>query len=161
MAETELSALVGKVALGDREAYSEVYAALAPAMYALARQMLGRGAAADEALEAALVALWQEAREFSTAGLSPFAWAVGLTRRECIARRAAAEDLPDLPEAVPFALSAEEVEPIDPAAFEAIRRAWFEGEEYPDLANRFGARSGETRDWLRWNLTLLAEVLAR
>jgi RNA polymerase sigma-70 factor, ECF subfamily len=173
----EIEAMIVRVGLGDRAAFSALYDATAAKLFGVCLRILRNRADAEEALQDVFVRVWQKAGSFAANGLSPMAWLVTLARNLSIdrlrARKAPAQDLasvPDLRDAGPTpeasAVAASErarietcLGALDGGRAEAVRGAYLEGWSYQDLAERFGVPLNTMRTWLRRSLMKLRECL--
>ena len=78
--------LLGRVAEGDRAAFSELYDRFSRPLYATAFRILNDAAEAQDIVHDAFVALWEKAATFETSRGTAFSWALTLTRNRAIDR---------------------------------------------------------------------------
>lgn len=89
-AETEialrLTALLGGIADGDREAFTEFYRSTHDRVYGLALRVLRRPAAAEEVTQELYLYVWKSAGQFDPRLASPIGWLMMLTHRRAVDR---------------------------------------------------------------------------
>ena len=78
--------LLTRVAVGDREAFAELYDRFAPPLYGAAMQILRDTAEAQDVVQEAFLTLWEKAATFEASRGSAFSWAVTLVRNRSIDR---------------------------------------------------------------------------
>ncbi len=81
-----LAAAMARVAVGDREAYAEVYDALAPKVLGLARAVLRNHAMAEEVAQDVMLEVWRQAGRFDPALASASTWAMTIAHRRAVDR---------------------------------------------------------------------------
>ncbi|NDV01587.1 hypothetical protein [Pseudoroseicyclus tamaricis] len=157
MAEDALTEAMRRVADGDREALSRLFAEAAPRLNGLARAMLGEGEAAAEAMEAAFRSAWQEGAGFPASGRTARAFLLMRLHREAAARQEPPGKLPELPEPERYLALNPAAESLDEDALIAIRQAWLFGAGYDRLAKEHAMALMGVRAWLRDNLALMRD----
>lgn len=179
MVEDEIAALIGRVALKDRSAFSSLYAATGPKLFGICLRILKDREEAEEALQEIYVKIWQRSNRFATGQASPMSWLAAITRNHSIdmlrARRPVSTDIDeayDLADAGPdperSAVIAGEgrrieacMEELEGDRAQAVRSAYVEGLSYQELAERHGVPLNTMRTWLRRSLIKLRECLER
>lgn len=78
--------LLGRVASGDRAAFSELYDRFSRPLYATAFRILNDANEAQDIVHDAFVAVWEKAETFETSRGTAFSWALTLTRNRAIDR---------------------------------------------------------------------------
>lgn len=78
--------LVGRIATGDREAFSRFYDVMAGAALGLIRRIVRDPAAAEEVLQEVFLQVWREAPQYDRGRGSPEAWLVMRARTRAIDR---------------------------------------------------------------------------
>ena len=78
--------LLGRVATGDRAAFSELYDRFSRPLYATAFRILNDANEAQDIVHDAFVAVWEKAETFETSRGTAFSWALTLTRNRAIDR---------------------------------------------------------------------------
>jgi RNA polymerase sigma-70 factor (ECF subfamily) len=175
----EIETLIGRLVLGDRAAFTSLYAATAPKLFGVTLRILGDRPDAEEALQECFVKVWRHAERFRPGDYPAMAWLVSIARNAAIdrlrARRAPARDLDSVtdladssmtPEAA--ALNRDEGRRIDhclgklgPDRAKAVRAAYVDGFTYEELAERFSVPINTMRTWLRRSLLSLRECLSQ
>jgi RNA polymerase sigma-70 factor (ECF subfamily) len=107
----ELSAMMARLAEGDRDAFTPVFAALWPELRRLAGALLRDGADADDAAQRALVSVMSRAHEYDRSR-DALPWAVGIALWECrtiLRRRERSRTGPLVDDAIASSESPEEI----------------------------------------------------
>jgi RNA polymerase sigma-70 factor (ECF subfamily) len=178
MSAADIEAMIARMALGDRGAFTQLYAATSAKLFGVAVRVLENRAEAEGALQDIYVKLWHNAGRYQSNGLSPMTWLITVARNHCIDRLRArrggttgldeAAELADLspgPEAQLLAASdaarlTQCLGTLDPDRAEAVRRAYMLGDSYADLAARYGVPLNTVRTWLRRSLLKLRECMS-
>jgi len=173
----DIEALIARVALGDRRAFSALYAATSAKLFGVALRILDNRAEAEDTLQEVFVKVWNKAGQYRVNGLSPMTWLITVARNSALdrlrARRAGAADLDAAAELADLSPGPEEtmiarseaaqlarcLSTLDPERAEAVRRAYMIGESYAELAARFGLPLNTVRTWLRRGLQKLRDCL--
>ena len=181
MAEiADIENYIAKCALGDRAAFSSLYAATSAKLFGVCLRVLGNPTEAEDALQDVFVKIWRNADRYQINGLSPMTWLITIARNLSIDRlRArkriqgngldAAEDLASAdPNPEAMAITASErgqiiacMSELDADRSDAVRRAYLEGETYQELSTRYDVPLNTIRTWLRRSLIQLKECLSR
>lgn len=180
--EGELLIAVGR---GDAEAFSTLYDRAAPKLYAVAREILGSGTEADEALQESFAKIWRHADQWPGVDGTALPWLLAIARHTAIdARRSASRrtramaraasggaiprSLGHRPEATPeetAGLTSERMQLIaclgelPNERAEVIRKAYFSGESYAEIAEETGRPEGTLKSWVHRSLTSLRQCL--
>ena len=85
-AGSETSALIARIAAGDRDAFSRFYDLLAPTAFGLIRRVLRDPEAAADVLQEVFWQVWREARQYDPERGSPEAWLVMRAKTRAIDR---------------------------------------------------------------------------
>lgn len=178
MSAADLEAMIARMALGDRGAFTQLYAATSAKLFGVTCRVLDNRAEAEDALQDIYVKLWHNAGRYQSNGLSPMTWLITVARNHAIDRLRArrggtaaldeAAELADLspgPEAQLLAASDRArlthcLGTLDPDRAEAVRRAYMLGDSYADLAARYGVPLNTVRTWLRRSLLKLRECMS-
>jgi RNA polymerase sigma-70 factor (ECF subfamily) len=179
MVEDDIAALIGRVALKDRSAFSALYAGTSPKLFGICLRILKNREEAEEALQEIYVKIWQRSNRFATGQASPMSWLAAIARNHSIdvmrARRPVSSDIDeayDLADDAPdpersAVLSGEGrqidacMEELDAERAQAVRSAYVEGLSYQELAERHNVPLNTMRTWLRRSLIKLREWLER
>ncbi|AZQ67916.1 sigma-70 family RNA polymerase sigma factor [Silicimonas algicola] len=177
--QDRIEALIARVALGERAAFSDLYDATSGKLLGVCLRVLNDRAAAEDAMQDAYVKIWKKADRYQVNGLSPMTWLITIARNTAIdrlrARRpeSATEAMLDTlpsprrsPEGDVIAASEAQriVDCMDELAEDrraAVTGAYLNGQSYADLASRFDVPLNTMRTWLRRSLISLRECLSR
>lgn len=81
-----LAAAMARVAGGDRDAFAEVYDAVAPKVLGVTRAVLRNPSQAEEVAQEVMVELWRQAARFDPEAGSVGAWAATIAHRRAVDR---------------------------------------------------------------------------
>ncbi len=178
-ARSEIEAIIARIGIGDRAAFSTLYDATSAKLFGVCLRVLNNRADAEDALQDAYVRIWQNADRYAAGGYSPMTWLITLTRNLAIdrlrARKAPTVELDQVhelrdrgptPELAAIAASEKSrvdtcLEELAPERAGAVRGAYLRGETYRELAERLDVPLNTMRTWLRRSLLQLRECLAR
>lgn len=172
----EATALLRRVAAGERDALRRLYAIEAGRLHAVALRILRDPSLAGDVLHDAFLSVWRHAAQFDPARGSASAWLTGIVRNRAldIARNLAREvtglTLPDEADPATDALSAaartEEEAALRAclAGLDAERRglvvaAFMGGHTHSELAARTGLALGTVKSHIRRALAALRQCL--
>ena len=176
---SEIEALLARLPLGDRQAFSTLYDATSAKLFGLCLRVLKDRGEAEEALQETFIKIWRNADKYRQTGCSPMTWLITVARNTAIdrlrARMARAEDgeMPqtlaaDTPTPEASVVAASEArrvsacfEELEPSHAGAVRGAYLDGMSYRDLAERYDVPLNTMRTWLRRSLGKLRECLGR
>ncbi len=178
-AHTDLENLMARLVLKDREAFRALFSATSAKLFGVCLRVLKDRGDAEDALQEVYVKIWNRADRYSSTGHSPMTWLITVARNHAIDRlraRRSETDVgdPDLvlsdptpgPEA--RAIAAGEARRIsecfgelEQTRADAVRGAYFEGESYAALAERFDVPLNTMKTWLRRSLMSLKDCLSR
>ncbi len=176
----DLSALMARVADGDRAAFESMYRHTSAKLFGIVLRILKRRELAEEVLQETYVKIWNEARRFDPDRASAVTWMVAIARNRALDERRRRQPalLDDTREAS---------EPSDPLAspqrraesnaalvrllacldeLKAERRtavslAYFDGLSRAELADRLGQPVGTIKTWLHRSVRQLRDCLDR
>ena len=181
----DIDALLRAVARGDRAAFSSLYDAAAPRLYAVAMRVLGPGAEAEEALQEAFVKVWRHADQWPNARGTALPWLLAIARHAAIDRRRArvrrerhADGLARGGDVLAVAAPQPAVTPEEAAGMmgearhlaecldalpdargDVVRAAYFSGESYAEMARDTGHPEGTLKSWVHRSLGALRRCL--
>ncbi len=174
----EVTALLRRVAEGDRLAFEQLYSATSPKLYGVIWRILKRRDLADEITQEVYVKIWQRADEFDPARSSPITWMVTISRNRAldeVRRRqvttvfdeAATTNARDPgPSAMDVLEQSEDLrklyaclDGLEQERREAVKLAYLDGFSRQDLADRFGHPVGTIKTWLHRSLKQLKDCL--
>lgn len=174
----DLIALLGRVAEGDRNAFSELYAATSAKLYGVVWRILPSKDRAEDALQDAYVRIWNRASTYDATKASPIAWMAAIARNRAIdeVRRRAPVSIEDAPQALD--VPTDGLDPLDATqqseelrrlndclqALDGERRqivllAYHSGLSRDEIAKRFGHPVGTIKVWLHRSLAQLRKCL--
>lgn len=179
MMSDDLSTLIGRVGLRDREAFRRLYDLSSPKLFAICLRILRDKGEAEDALQEVYVKVWHNASKFTASDYSPITWLAAVARNHAIdrirARKPGAVDIDEIvetpdnrPDPESNVLAASERRQIDRCLeelkaerAEAVRSAYIEGYSYQELADRYHLPVNTLRTWLRRSLVSLRGCLER
>ena len=82
--EARLADWLGRCALGDRQAFRQLYDATSPRLLGVLAQLVGRGAVAEDLLQDVYVRIWKSAGQYRAGSGSPMAWMCASARYRAI-----------------------------------------------------------------------------
>lgn len=177
--ETEIPDLISRIALGDRGAFSKLYALTGPKLFGVCIRILKDRVQAEDAIQEVYVKIWQRAGSFRPTGAAPMGWLVTIARNHCIdLARARAPDTVNVEEEYTLAdpdpdpeasaiISSEGrridrcLDELDPGKAKAVVSAYVEGLSYQELAVAYDVPLNTMRTWLRRSLLKLRECMQR
>lgn len=174
-----LDLLMPQVAEGEDDAFAQLYDAVAPAVFGLARRVLRQAEQAEEVAQEVLLEVWQQASRFDAARGSALAWIMTMTHRRAVDRvrsaqsasnrelriGSASQDRPhdQVSEAVEQRLEAEAVrdcvDELTEIQRESVTMAYFGGYSYPEVAERLKTPLGTIKTRMRDGLIRLRDCL--
>jgi RNA polymerase sigma-70 factor (ECF subfamily) len=169
-------------ARGDRLAFSRLYKASSPHLYALLLRMLKNKALAEEALQDAYIKIWQNSKTYVPERGAPLTWLMSIARYRALDmlrqrrpeakyQREEGEDaLYELAESLqdPEADAGTQasliqlqncLETLNERQRQSILMAYYEGYSHGELAAFLDAPLGTAKSWVRRGLQRLRECL--
>ena len=175
----ELVELLHRVASRDSAALRAVYDRTSAKLYGICLRVLGNETEAQDVLQEIYVAIWNKAAKFDEDKASPITWLAVIARNKAIdfarARRFHTDDVEaatQIPDESPSAIEILEAEQdsvrladclsqLEERARAMIRRAFFEGVTYPELATQEGVPLPTMKSWIRRGLLRLRGCMER
>lgn len=175
----EVEKLISQVALGNREAFAQLYKSTSAKLFGICLRILNDRGEAEEALQETFVKVWHSADKFSTGDASPISWLAAIARNASIDRyRKKKPDTAELVEAEVIADEAPSPEAntimsddmnnlnvcmkeLDARHASAIRNVYLGGWTYNEAADELGIPLNTVKTWIRRGLTSLRECLNR
>ena len=174
-----LDALMPRVAKGDESAFGEVYDAVTPMVFGLARRVVRQAEQAEEVSQEVMLQVWQQATRFDASRGSAMSWIMTMTHRRAVDRVRSAQASSDrelrvgreshvrehdeVTEAVEQRLEAEAVrdcvDALTEVQRESVTLAYFGGYSYPQVAERLGTPLGTVKTRMRDGLIRLRDCL--
>ncbi len=178
-ASPEISALLARIAAGDRQAFRQLYAATSAKLYGVVLRIVKRRDITDEVLQEVYVRIWNNARSFDASRASPITWMATIARNRALdeVRKVRPVSLEERPEAQevsdPQPLASERMElaeehkrlldclgTLDPQRREIVKLAYLEGRSREELGEMFGAPVATIKTWLHRSLKQLKGCLS-
>jgi RNA polymerase sigma-70 factor, ECF subfamily len=174
---TDIDALMRAVADGDRDAFADLYDAVASRVYGLVRRVLRDSGLAEEVAQEALVEVWRTAARFDPSRGSAAGWIFTIAHRRAVdrvraeqatadrERRAATANVPcdDLIEEVTARLEQQAVRrclrTLTQLQRESILLAYYGGLTYREVADRLGTPLPTVKTRMRDGLIRLRDCL--
>ncbi len=170
----QAQSLLAQVALGNREAFRELYQSTVAHLFPVALRILRHRDKAEEALQDAYIQIWNKASEFRAERGSAAAWMSTIVRYRALdaVRRAPREQTFDeLPETADGSddigrlLTGTDLQVcLDDLSDEqrrAIGLAYIEGLSHTELSEKLASPLGTVKSWIRRGLQALRECLTR
>jgi RNA polymerase sigma factor (sigma-70 family) len=188
-AQTELQALIGRIALGDRAAFERLYTLVRARLFGVVLRIHSDRAQAEEILQDVFVKIWRGARTYDMNRSNPMGWLVSVARYRAIdslrerasepattslhSRSAEGEDL-DLLEALPSqeAGPAEVHEQRQDRAQllrcmgelsseqrQCLSLAYVQGYSHAEVASHLSFPLGSVKSWVRRGLLALQHCM--
>lgn len=175
----DIEALIARVAMGNRDAFSELYDLTSSKLMSVCLRVLKDRGAAEDAVQEVYVKVWNNAQTYQITGHSPMTWLITIARNTAIDRlraRKPVEDIADhdyrlagsdpTPEQAVIAASEAQLvqkclDEMDADRRAAVTGAYLDGRSYKDLAAQFEIPLNTIRTWLRRGLASLRECVQR
>ena len=81
---SQIEALIVKVALADRNAFSLLYDMTSSKLFSVCLSVLNDQQAAEDALQDSYIKIWNKADQYHTNGMSPMTWLITIARNTSI-----------------------------------------------------------------------------
>ncbi len=177
----DLQRLLAFSALGDRDAFAQLYEATRRRAWAICLRLLRDPAQAEDAMQDAYVKVWHQARRYRPALGAAEAWLAAVVRNTCLdriraSRRDPAESLDQLPEQAQPQDSAADpqqrlqaslsqrrlqhcFEQLQPRQRELLSDSYILGLSHAELSARRGLALGTVKTLIRRSVLALRECL--
>ncbi len=175
--QTDLDALLARVALQDRQAFDRLYALCSGKLFAVTMRIMKDRAEAEDVLQEAFIRIWQKSHSFRPGQAKAISWLVTIARNLAI-DRLRARQMPVAPMEMAQDIADEKPTPETEASnnetrtqleaclaeleknrAEAVKSAYLEGYSYQELADRYDTPLNTIRTWLRRSLLRLRNCL--
>ncbi len=172
-----LEALLARVSVRDRRAFSILYDRTSAVLFGICLRILEDRAEAEEALQDTYIKVWRKAATFAQGHAPAMAWLIAITRNTAIDRvrrtamaPVALSETLSVPDAAPSpedsAIASDDhrhlakcLEELDAPQAEIIRHAFFTGCTYAQLAEATQTPLGTIKSWVRRSLIKLRQCL--
>ncbi len=172
--------LLSATALGDRQAFEQLYRETSGKLYAVSLQLLQRKEPAEEALQEAFVRIWHNASEYNQERGSVLSWMISIVRyraldmlraakvrRDHRAREADAVEEDDDPAAPEIDLARTRarakidtcMDHLEKPQADAIALAYFRGYTHHEVCHHMASPLGSVKSWIRRGLERLRRCL--
>jgi len=181
-ADSDLPALLSRVALRDRAAFERLYRATGAHLLSVAFRILNNRDRAEEVLQEAFMNVWHSAGGYNPVMATPMTWLINIVRNKAIdvlrsgrTERASTVELDDDALAVPAddlqepqrlleqSLSKARIDTcmaaLTPVQRQALALAYYRGMVHTDIAAALGAPLGTAKAWVRRGLDKLKDCL--
>ena len=82
--QSRLAALLSRSALGDREAFADLYAATRSKLFGVSLRIVRERALAEEVLQDSFVNIWNHAADYAQAKSAPSTWMTAIVRNRSL-----------------------------------------------------------------------------
>ncbi len=180
MQTSDIADLINRVGIGDRAAFTALYRATSPRLFAICLRILRTKTDAEEALQEVYIKVWKRAKTFAMETGSPSTWLAAIARNHAIdilrARKPATDDIDEAYDLEDQTISTPEQHvliadegrrigncllELDAAHAQAVRRAYVDGWSYVELSENLNVPLNTVRTWLRRSLLKLRECMER
>ena len=176
--QAEIEALIARLAMGDREAFSLLYDATSSKLFSVCLKILHDQPNAEDALQDTYIKIWKKADQYHQNGMSPMTWMITIARNTSIDRlrtqrknhhslsdASTAPDELNTPESLAMARSDYSrleacLDELEKQKADAVRDVYFSGFYYAELASRYNIPLNTVRTWLRRSLLKLKGCLS-
>ena len=148
-ASPTIDELISRVAVGDRIAFTTLYARTSAKLFGVTLRILVDRSDAEEALQEVYVKIWQRAESYMAGGSSPINWLVAVARNHALDILGARKSASDENVAAPATAHSK------PDLEEVVRFAYLGGYSYEDLAALYDLPLDTMRTWVRCGLLKL------
>ncbi|OHU86255.1 MULTISPECIES: sigma-70 family RNA polymerase sigma factor [Pseudoalteromonas] len=170
--------LLRATALGDKQAFSQLYQATCAQLYAVSFKMLKNKALSEEALQEAYVRIWHNASEYQLGKGTVLTWMISIVRYRTLdliryqsvrnehALEQDADDIATLnvsafehSDTTPLKME-ECMDELDSEQKQAIHFAYFNGLSHQEVSASMGSPLGSIKSWIRRGLQSLQRCLS-
>ena len=178
--QKRLAELLGRVAIGDRKAFAELYDATRSQLFAVSLRIVRERSLAEEVLQDSFVSIWNHAGDYAQAKSAPTTWMSAIVRNRSLDVVRRTRETPDVDDALAANLVDESAAPMREAEERAeahslhqcleeleaeqrqsIALAFFHGLSHSELAGHLRRPLGTVKTHIRRGLLKLRECLGR
>ena len=179
-AQSRLAELLARTALGDRQAFAQLYDATRSKLFAVSLRIVRERPLAEEVLQDSYVNIWNHAGDYAQARSAPTTWMTAIVRNRSLDVVRRTRELPDIDDALALNIADESAAPMDDAARraeahalhrclkeleaeqrQAIALAFLHGLTHSELASHVRKPLGTVKTHVRRGLLRLKDCLAR
>ncbi|MGY2138752.1 RNA polymerase sigma factor [Pseudomonas reactans] len=172
-----LRPLLAQCALGNRQAFENLYRSVSPRLHGVALRFMGRTDLAEEVLQEAFVRIWYNASRYEAHLSAPMTWMVNITRNLAIdqlrkhreqpladgQQDALIDDAPSAHDQLDHERQAHALnrclDTLDGMQRRSISVAYFQGLSCSELATQLAAPLGSVKSWIRRGMERLRRCL--
>ena len=178
--QARLADLLARTALGDRQAFAELYEATRAKLFAVSLRIVRERPLAEEVLQDGFVSIWNHASDYARAKSAPLTWMTAIVRNRSLDVIRRARELSDVDDVLSGNLvdesaapprEAEEradahdirrcLEELDAEQRQTIALAFFHGLTHSELAAHLKRPRGTVKTHVRRGLIRLRDCLMR
>lgn len=180
----KMQSLLIETALGNRKAFSQLYAKTSPILFSISMRLLKEASFAEEALQEAFVHIWYKASEYSPDKGEAFPWLVSIVRYRSldIMRREDSQknrqdsliaetendwqqDLDDmmangLSESMELKLLMECLDLLQPEQRKSVLLSYYYGYSQSELVAKLNSPLGTVKSWIRRGMQSVRECMS-
>lgn len=173
----DLETLIARIALKDRQAFSQLYNRTSSKLFGVCFRILNNRSEAEDVIQEVYIKIWNRADQFATGRASVIAWMATIARNHAIDRYRARQkptdqlddhlDLQDVgPTPEQALLYADQKNQIDSCLdllkadhALAVRHTYLSGWSYQEAADKLDIPLNTVKTWIRRSLMQLKECL--
>ena len=178
--QSRLAGLLSRAALGDRAAFSDLYAATRSKLFAVSLRIVRERPLAEEVLQDSFVNIWNHAADYAQAKSAPSTWMTAIVRNRSLDVLRRPRDEADVDEILTRQLMDEGPSPeqeavtraeahslreclqeLDAEQRQSIALAFYHGLSHSELAEHIHRPLGTVKTHIRRGLARLRECLMR
>ncbi len=173
-----LESLLARTALGDRNAFAQLYRATSSKLFAVSLRIVRERPLAEEALQDSFVNIWRRSSDYAVAKSAPLTWMTAIVRNRSLDIIRRSREMPDVDDAFTDNLVDESAAPardaeareqahtiqeclkeLDPEQRQTIALAFFHGLTHSELASHLRKPLGTVKTHVRRGLAKLRDCL--
>jgi RNA polymerase sigma-70 factor (ECF subfamily) len=179
-AQRRLAELLSRTAIGDRQAFAELYGAMRAKLFAVSLRIVRERPLAEEALQDSFVAIWNHASDYARARGAPSTWMAAIVRNRSLDLVRRTREMPDIDDVLSSQLVDESAVPalavearaeahalerclaeLDAEQRQSIALAFYHGLTHSELAAHLHRPLGTVKTHVRRGLLKLRDCLMR
>jgi RNA polymerase sigma-70 factor (ECF subfamily) len=178
--QSRLAALLSRSALGDRQAFADLYGATRSKLFAVSLRIVRERSLAEEVLQDSFVNIWNHASDYAQAKSAPSTWMTAIVRNRSLDVLRRPREEADVDEVLTASLVDESASPqreaqargeahtirdclqeLDAEQRQSIALAFYHGLSHSELANHLRRPLGTVKTHIRRGLARLRDCLVR